>query len=222
MSLGSDLDFAHFIPADNADAIHAVRTAVRSPAFVYLWSASTTGKTHLMHAACHEAANDGKRVALLSLGDASGWSPEVLDGWDALDLVALDDIDAVAGKRDWEQALFALYNALRDAGRTLLASASRSPAGSGFELADLRSRFAAMLVFQLHELDDDGRLQALSMKARARGLDLPDDVGRYLLTRVSRDMRNLADIIDRLDQASLAHQRRLTIPFVREQLELSR
>lgn len=218
MSLGSDLDFERFVPGGNADALRAVRHAATAPSFVYLWSETATGKTHLLHAACREAAEAGRRVGLLSLAEAMPWPPAMLDGWETMDLVALDDIDAIAGKAEWEQAVFALYNALRDAGRSLLVAAKRSPAGSQVQLADLKSRLAAMLVFQLRAPDDDARLRALSSKAKARGIELPEDVARYLLVRVSRDMHDLARLVAQLDQASLAHKRRLTIPFVRELL----
>ncbi|HEX7030567.1 MAG TPA: DnaA regulatory inactivator Hda [Gammaproteobacteria bacterium] len=219
ISLGSDLDFRLFVPGANEAVVQALRDIAHTPQFIWLWSDASAGRTHLLHAACRDAADNGRRTGLLPLGEATRWRPGVLEGWDALDVVALDDIDAVAGKRDWEQALFSLYNGLRDAGRSLLVTARRPPAGLAFALADLKSRCGAMLVYQLHGLDDEGRLDALTRKAKARGMELPEETGRYLLARVSRDMRDLAALLDRLDRASLTHQRRLTVPFVRDQLD---
>lgn len=218
---GSDFGFRHFHVSGNEDAVAVIRQAATGTQFVYLWGERGSGKTHLSHAACRLAAEAGRRVALLPLAEAARWRAEVLEGRETFDLVAIDDIDAVAGQADWERALFALYNGLRDSGRSLLVTAARPPAGLELELADLRSRLGAMLVYQLHSLDDDGRLRALALKAQARGMDLSDEVGRYLLARVSRDMHDLAALLDRLDRASLAHQRKLTVPFVREQLQSS-
>ncbi|HEX6929731.1 MAG TPA: DnaA regulatory inactivator Hda [Gammaproteobacteria bacterium] len=219
MSLGSGLDFSLFVSRGNDAAVQAMREAVHAPQFVYLWSESAAGRTHLLHAACHDAADAGRRAGLLPLRDAEKWQPDLLDGWEALDVVALDDIDAIAGKRDWERSIFTLYNELRDAGNSLLVTSRRPPAAQDFALPDLKSRLGAMLVYQLHALDDEGRLDALTRKAKARGMELPEETGRYLLTRVSRDMRDLAALLDRLDQASLTQKRRLTVPFVRDQLE---
>lgn len=219
MSLGSGLDFSSFIAGGNAAATQAVRDAWQAPHFIYLWGEAGVGRTHLLHAACREAADHGRRTGLLPLADAKQWRPDLLEGWEALDLVALDDVEAIVRQRDWERAVFTLYNELRDAGNSLLVTASRPPAALGFALPDLQSRLGAMLVYQLHPLDDGGRLDALTRKAKARGMELPEETGRYLLTRVSRDMRDLMTLLDRLDQASLTHQRRLTVPFVRDQLD---
>lgn len=219
ISPGSDLDFENFIAGENDAALEALRDAARSGQFLYLWGETASGRTHLLHAACRAVADNGGRAGLLPFTQAAQWEPRVLDGWESLELVALDDIEAIAGNRDWEQAVFSLYNELRDAGASLLVTARRPPAALEFALPDLRSRLGAMLVYQLHALDDEGRLAALTRKARTRGLDLPEETGRYLLSRMSRDMRDLTALLERLDRASLAHQRRLTIPFVRTQLE---
>lgn len=218
ISLGSDLGFENFVDHGNEDVLQIVRLAARESQFAFLWGEAGSGRTHLLHAACRAAADAGRRVALLPLHEAARWQAEAIEGWDTLDLVAVDDVQAIAGNRDWEAALFTLYNGLRDAGASLLVTANRPPAALETILPDLKSRFGAMLVYQLHALDDDGKLHALMKKARARGLELPEETGRYLLARVSRDMHYLAELLNRLDAASLAHQRRLTIPFVRELL----
>jgi len=219
ISLGSGLDFESFVSVENDDVVQAVRLAAQRAQFVFVWGDAGSGRTHLLHAACREAAEAGRRVALLPLQEAVQWRAEAIEGWDALDLVAVDDVERIAGNADWERALFSLYNGLRDTGASLLVTASRPPAGLDIGLPDLASRFGAMLVYQLHSLDDNGRLAALTCKARARGLELPEETGRYLLARVSRDMHYLVALLNRLDDASLAHQRRLTIPFVRDLLD---
>src|SRR5258708_6496651 len=81
------------------------------------------------------------------------------------------------------------------------------------------SRAAACVVYQLRELDDDGRIEALRLRAAQRGLQLPYETSEYLLKRMPRDMRSLFEILDQLDEASLVAQRRLTIPFIRDALE---
>jgi len=73
--------------------------------------------------------------------------------------------------------------------------------------------------FHLQALDDAQRVAALQLRARHRGLDLPDESVRYLLTRSKRDMRSLYELLDKLDLEALRAQRRLTIPFVKSVLE---
>jgi len=74
-------------------------------------------------------------------------------------------------------------------------------------------------VYHIHELDEQGRAQALQLRAAQRGLQLPQETLDYLMKRLPRDLHTLFRILDELDEASLAAQRRLTIPFIRAALE---
>ncbi|HXP64792.1 MAG TPA: DnaA regulatory inactivator Hda, partial [Steroidobacteraceae bacterium] len=102
--------------------------------------------------------------------------------------------------------------------RLIFASAV-APRQSAWTLEDWRSRAAACVVYQLHELDDEGRIEALRLRAEQRGLQLPHETAEYLLKRMPRDLPSLFEILDALDEASLIEQRRLTIPFIRDELE---
>ena len=90
------------------------------------------------------------------------------------------------------------------------------PAELGLGLPDLATRLAWGLVLHVAELKDEEKINALRLRAQQRGFELPLEVGRYLLQRSPRNMVALFDLLDHLDQASLAAQRKLTIPFVRE------
>jgi DnaA family protein len=100
----------------------------------------------------------------------------------------------------------------------LLATASATPRECRFGLADLESRFSLLPAFRLHALDEAERIKALQLRARYRGLDLPDDTANFLLNRSKRDMASLYALLDQLDTAALEAKRRLTIPFVKETL----
>ena len=76
------------------------------------------------------------------------------------------------------------------------------------------------MVYQLRELDEAGRVEALRLRAAQRGLQLPPETSEYLLRRVPRDLTSLYRILDQLDEASLIAQRRLTVPFIRDALEM--
>lgn len=209
--------FANYVPGANAAAAHAMAQA--GEACVYLWGQAGSGRTHLLQAACHaEADTHSGGTFYLPLSDYQAFSPTLLEGLEELRLVCLDDVEAIAGDPVWETALFHLYNRLRESGTRLRMAACAPPAQLGLHLADLVSRLNWGPVFQLQGLDDEDKLAALQLRAQARGLELPDEVGRYLLRRLPRDMHSLFDMLDALDVASLVAQRRLTIPFVRERL----
>lgn len=209
--------FSTFHAGPNAEAVaHLEEVAAgRAPGPVaWVWGPPSSGKSHLLQAACAAAS----RAAYLPAGELAQAGPGALAGWEDRALVCLDDVDRLAGEPDWERALFGLFNGLAEAGGRLVVSASTSPGGAGFGLPDLASRLAWGAVFRLEPLDDDDRVCALRLRAAHRGLELPEESARYLLRRLPRDMRALCGWLDRLDVASLAAQKRLTVPFVREVL----
>jgi DnaA family protein len=93
-----------------------------------------------------------------------------------------------------------------------------SPRECPIEMPDLQSRLARLATFHVQSLSDDERVQAMQLRAKLRGLDLPDETARYLLSRSRRDMASLYEVLDKLDNEALRAQRRLTIPFVKEVL----
>jgi DnaA family protein len=182
---------------------------------VYLTGPAATGKSHLLLAACAEAEAAGRRTAYLPLSAAAGRLRDALDAFEYADLVALDGLEAVAGDREDEIALFDAHNRARDAGRTLLYAARVPPDALALVLPDLRSRLSQCARIGLEALDDAGRAEVLRLRAQRRGLQLEDAAIDWLLKRVDRDLVSLTGLLDRLDRESLAAQRRLTVPFLR-------
>lgn len=209
--------FESFVPGGDAEAVAWLRERARD-GVTYLWGAHGSGKTHLLQAVCHQAAAVGARSAYVPLGEP-GLSPSVLEGLDALEVVCIDDIDAVSGNDDWERALFALFNGLRERRAGLVCCADRPLHALGLKLPDLASRLGWGPVFQLRGLDDEALARALQLRASALGLEMPDEVVRYLMRRESREPAALFARLELLDRASLSAQRRMTVPFVKEVLE---
>jgi DnaA family protein len=179
----------------------------------------SSGRSHLLQAACHARRAAGGRAIYLT-PDVIREHPEaVLDGLERCDLVALDDLDLLAGNRDAELALFGLWNRLQGQGGLLLMAASAPPQGCDWTLPDLASRLAQAVVFRLRPLDDEGRLQALLRRSRIRGIDLDERTARFILARFPRDPAALFALLDDLDEASLSARRRVTIPFVKALIE---
>ena len=125
------------------------------------------------------------------------------------------------GDEPWEMAIFNLYNRILESGKTrLLITGDRPPRQLNLGLPDLASRLDWGQIYKLQPLSDEDKLQALQLRARQRGFELPEDVGRFLLKRTDREMRTLFDTLDQLDRASITAQRKLTIPFVKDILKL--
>ncbi|OOV87752.1 DnaA regulatory inactivator Hda [Oceanospirillum linum] len=220
IGLRDDATFANFFPGDNIYLLEALCSLLESggETFQYIYGPQDSGKSHLLQALCHQADALGFRSVYLPLDELALLSPELLEGLETLDLVCIDDLHLVAGRAKWEAALFHCFNRLRDAGKVLVISADAPPSKLGVKLPDLSSRLAWGITSALHKLDDEQKIMAFKLRAHERGLELTDEVARYILHRSPRSLRELFDMLSVLDHASLMAQRKLTIPFVKETL----
>jgi len=212
--------FDSFVAGANLAAVEQLRALARGASAGVYWlsGAQGVGKTHLLQATCAMASSAGADTAYLPLSQLVALGPETLEGWHSSRVVALDDLAAVAGRRDWEQGLFRLYREAEERGAALLASAAAPPLLLNFSLPDLGSRFAAATLLPLRALDESEQRQALRLRARARGLELPEETALYLQRRFRRDLATLYELLDAIDEAALQAQRRLTVPFIRQVL----
>jgi len=130
-------------------------------------------------------------------------------------LVAADDVETLDAPA--RQALFVAINEAREGGPCVLAAGTKPPAL--LELReDLRTRLAWGLVYELLPVGDADKARHLKSLAAARGLQLSDDILRYLLTRLPRDLSRLQAVLEVLDRYSLIRQRPLTLPLVKQAL----
>jgi len=213
--------FESFYRGPNAELVATLRAAVRGQGepFLYISGGAGMGKTHLLQAACFEADAAGISTAFLPLAELAGMSPAVLEGMEQMQLVCLDDVQAIAGNETWEHAVFDLFNRVRAATATLLVAGSGRPDQCGLGLPDLVSRLGWGAIYRLKPLPDEDMIAALLHRARGRGLELPVETAQFLLKRIPRDLPSVFDLLDRLDEASMIEQRRLTIPFVKSVLD---
>jgi DnaA family protein len=221
--LRDDTSFATFYPGDNGLAIQSLQSLARGEGEqqLLLWGGAGMGKTHLLQAACHLAGEQGQPALYLPLSEICDYGVGILEGTEQLGLICLDDVHLVAGDAVWEFALFGLINRQRQSGGRLVMTSNDNPHQLSIDLPDLVSRLLWGPVFQLKPLDDTAKIRALRLRAERRGLDLPDDVGQYLIRQYPRDLTYLMDMLEELDLASLTAKRRLTIPFIRSVLNQS-
>ena len=199
----------NFVPGRNGAALQALRDLARGSGaerFVYLWGGAGSGRTHLLRGLVRAA---GGRSSLYP-----GGAPA--DGMADDGLIAVDDVQNLAAGE--QIGLFDLYNRVRAAGGALVASGDAAPAQLALR-ADLRSRLAWGLAFQLQPLSDEEKAAALRAQAQARALYLGEDVIAYLLRHAPRDMASLMRILEALDRCSLEQKRALTLPLVRAALD---
>lgn len=217
VQLPSNQTFATLVAGPNIEAFTLVQES--HDTLVYLWGGAGVGKSHLLHAMCNEQVDDVIYLPLAELKDSM--QAGILRGLESYALVCLDDIDAVLTDETWCFEVFALLNRVRDAGTTrLLVTASTSPAQLQSAYPDVQSRLSWGVVLQLHRLSDGQKVTALQQRAHAMGLELRTDTAQFMVQRLGRDLDDLMRSLERLDKASIAAQRKLTIPFVKAVLEI--
>lgn len=221
LTLRDDCTLETYYPGDNEQALNSIQQMAQGLGenFIFLWGRIGVGRSHLLQGACHLANRLNRTAFYLSLANPQAHI-KMLDDLERIDLICIDDINAKCGDAKWEEALFYLFNRVRAAKHRLLMAADVAPKSLAINLADLQSRLTWGITYQLYPLDDEQLLAALQLRAKQRGLDLPREVGLFLIRRCVRTMPELYETLASLDNASLVAKRRLTIPFVKEVLSL--
>lgn len=206
--------FESFLPGPNESALAQIKALAEQqrPGLVWLYGPEGSGKTHLLQALCARVGSDAAYVPVSQL---ESYGAAALSDWQGARWLCLDEVAAAVGRIEWERALFALYRDCEERGASLLMAARESPTQLPFVLPDLASRCAAGHRLALRALDEEEQCAALRLRAKLRGFELPEEAARYLQRRLPRDMSSLFALLDELDAAALAAQRRLTVPFIR-------
>lgn len=217
MRLNDDATFSNFLVApENQQLVSALQEALVGEQLIYLWGAPGSGRSHLLQALCHAYSEAGAPVLYLPLAERNELSPEILQQSSSLSLVCLDDISQIGVDVQWQEAVFHSVNEMMDNGVPLVVSADCAPRDLPLPLKDLRSRLQRGLTFQLHAANDLFKRQILQRRAQLRGIELSDQVCDFILLRSDRSMPALMSVLEKLDDASLQRQRRVTVPLIKE------
>jgi DnaA family protein len=209
--------FDNFVTGRNAELVASLRafaSGTTAERFVYLWGGVGSGRSHLLAATARAGGVAGRDVVLVSA--PADHSMLAASEYDRMTVI-VDDVDRLDAEA--QIALFALYNRIRDGGiGALLCAGEAAPAGLDVR-ADLATRLAWGLVYEVQALSDEEKAAAMRSHAAARGFTLPDDVQDYMLRHARRDLPSLLMLIESLDRYSLEEQRPITVPLARDVLQ---
>ncbi|MFL6694354.1 MAG: DnaA regulatory inactivator Hda [Ramlibacter sp.] len=204
-----------FCAGPNAPAVEHLKlwagSPTRSPVPTYLWGPPASGKTHLLLAVRETLREQGAAVGWLDPGIAE--PPPFDDRWA---VVLMDDAHLYNAVQ--QHAAFSWFVSAQPLQRGVLAAGALPPADLQVR-EDLRTRLGWGHVFQLQVLSEQERRAVLRQSADARGVFLGDDVMDYMLSRFSRDLGSLMQLLEQLDAYALQTKRAITIPLIRSMLE---
>ena len=206
--------FDNFLPGKNSQLIFSLNSP--EDKLIYLLGEKNSGKTHLLQALTWQHQQLGESAIYVPLSSPEDVSPEMLSGLENMRLICLDDLQAVIGQQKWEESLFHFFNRVREMEHKLVIAADNSAVNLKINLADLKSRLSWGLTYQLLPLEDQEKIAVLKLRAEQRGFELSQEVALYLINRATRDLSELVALLDKLDYATLAEQRKLTVPFLRK------
>lgn len=186
---------------------------VHSPVPSYLWGAQGSGKSHLLKAAQAALREQGARVGWLDAGMLD--PPEYDEDWAA---VIFDDVQLYSASQ--QQVAFKWFVNAQTHQRAVLAAGAVPPAELKLR-DDLRTRLGWGHVYQLQLLGESERRAVLRQSADARGVFLGDEVMDFMLTRFSRDLGSLLELLDLIDEYALQTKRAITIPLIKSMMEES-
>lgn len=228
INLPDDRQLSNFIMGDNALLFNRCESLIAdhtlysdANSLTFISGDNGTGKSHLLVALCHEAAKAQLTHFYLALSDKSPYPAEILDGLESMDLICIDNLDCIEGDETWQRALFDLINRCREKGKAkLVVSALKGPKMLAFKLADLSSRLSWGTSFTIKPLLDQQMQEAIVLKGKTRGINISKQVARFLMIHTTRDMHSLVATLDLLDSKTLEEKRRLSVPFIKQTLDL--
>ena len=185
---------------------------------VGLWGAASSGKTHLLNASADYARRHGTALQIYDGAQLRHCAASEFDGFSECDVLAIDNLDAIAGDAEWEAFFYRVINRCRDGELRFLFAMSVRPDDLQTRLDDFRSRLQWGLMLQLPVSGDAEIREILRHRAGLLGIGLSDEVISYLMTHYARDLTAQMSILRQLDETSLSHQRKITIPLIKTAL----
>ena len=206
-ALHPDYTFVNFVVGPSNRLAHASCVAISqslgetyNPLFLY--GTAGLGKTHLLHAVCHEIHRrlDGAVIQLLSCedfvnrfiraieqGNITGFHSQ----FRTVDALVIDDIQFLREREQSQEEFFHTFNALYNSGKQIILSADSPPNEIPSLEARLISRFNWGLVARVDPPSYETRIAIVQKKAHLRGLEINDEISEYIARQVQANIREL-------------------------------
>jgi len=235
IKLHLDYTFENFVVGPSNRLAHASCVAVSqslgntyNPLFLY--GNSGLGKTHLLHAVCHQAQGNGQNAVIQFLscedfvnrfiraierGNLAGFQSQ----FRTVDMLVIDDIQFLREREQSQEEFFHTFNALYNNGKQIILSADCSPAELPSLEERLISRFNWGLVTRIDPPSHDTRVAIVQKKARLRGIEISEEIAEYIARKVQANIRELEGALTTIFAVATTTGSKITLELARTALE---
>jgi DnaA-homolog protein len=211
--------FSTFVVGKNNEIIDFLLKITREPLsrlpsrMIYLWGDHESGKTHLLHSLNADAMQNGLSSVYLT-------HYNLLDDFTPRNQACIYCIDDIHSMREEQHiAVFNLINEVRNQPNSAIITTGNYAPRDLLLREDVRTRMGWGLVYQLHDLEDNDKKQALMYNGKARGIILNEKIVDWLLQHSYKDMNSLIDVLNALDMYSLQHKKPVSLPMLKRMLQ---
>ena len=212
-----------FCSPDNTELVSRLKDLVisKNADELIINGAEGSGKSFLMQAICNELSSPGKQFAFIPMNKAINMGVEIFQNLASLDAVCIDDLQLILSREEWETALFNLINECQQSNCSLILSFGGNQSLEDItQLPDLLSRIKRMEFMKLQAVQDEFLNQALDFVSQQLDINLEKAELEFLLKHQTREFSLLVDNLMVLDKQAASLKRKITIPLIKETLNL--
>lgn len=231
--------FDTFVVGTNNNLAHAASLAVaESPAEVYnplfIYGGVGLGKTHLMHSIAHFILDHNPNSKVLYVTSET-FTNELIDSirnrnensstaefrekYRNIDVLLIDDIQFIIGKESTQEEFFHTFNTLHESKKQIIISSDKPPKDIETLEERLRSRFEWGLTVDIQQPDYETRMAILKKKEELDGLQIDNEVMKYIATNVKSNIRELEGALTKIVALSRLKNREVNVELAEEALK---